>query len=263
MSALLKQPRISGELSNEMIRLLRHGVADKRGWLLPLRPANIGARTYDPAVLALINLGLAKWQEFYDAVITDAGRAAIGEPSEEVARRLERIEEGKKYRAWREATAAERRASPPAPKPVVAKDRQREPTICLLLDVRNQSKPNSIQVWSYSKRKLVSLGRFYTTGARRGLPMAEIVSQGTKRWCAVNVPKWMAAREGLYGRPQGTTHTFGRDGSASDARTPEQKADDHDQDLAQIAADAANRYAAQPSTYADYFEKQLLTGSGT
>jgi hypothetical protein len=263
MGALLKQPRVSGELSNEMIRLLRHGVADKRGWLLPLRPANVSTRTYDPAVLALINLGLAKWQEFYDAVITDAGRAAIGEPSEEAARRLERIEESKKYRAWREAQAAERRANPPAPKPVVAKERQREPSICLLLDVRGQARPNSIQVWSYSKRKIVSLGRFYTTGARRGLPMAEIVSHGTKRWCAVNVPKWMAAREGLYGRPQKNPNAFCREGMGPDTRSPEQKADDHDQDIAQIAVDAASGYSVPMSGYLDYFEKQLLPRSSS
>jgi hypothetical protein len=80
MNATAELARTDVRLSDEMLRLLRYAVTDQRGHLHMLRLPDISRTHRDAATLALINLGYAKWQDFYDAVITEAGRIAIGAP---------------------------------------------------------------------------------------------------------------------------------------------------------------------------------------
>lgn len=67
-------------LSPDMTRLLRYAVTDQRGHLHMLRIRDMSKRHSDPATLGLIAMGYAKWERWYDAVITEAGRIAIGAP---------------------------------------------------------------------------------------------------------------------------------------------------------------------------------------
>jgi hypothetical protein len=124
----------------------------------------------------------------------------------------------------------------------------REGPICLLLDVRgNAREKNTLQVWSYSKGCIVKLPRYYKTGPNRGRPIIEIVSRDAVRWNAVSVPRWLARAEGLYGKPDlpPIVTNFCREATA-DVRTPQQKSDDAERELAQYLVDRENRYRVLP-----------------
>ena len=115
--------------------------------------------------------------------------------------------------------------------------------ICLLLDVRGQARANSLQVFSYSKGRVVSLARRY----RDGRELIRIETPEAKRWAAVSVPRWLAIREGLYGKPDlplivsGFCREF-----TTDTRDEKQKRDDAERELAQYVVDQENRYRKLP-----------------
>ncbi|MDB5550639.1 MAG: hypothetical protein JWL86_623 [Rhizobium sp.] len=262
-TAIIAEP--SDVLSAEMLRLLNYAITHKNGHLHALRVGSARDRHRDAATLGLIDLGYAKWENWYDPVITDSGRAAIGAPSEAEAAAIERAQFYEHCRILRENADARKRAERTETIAVAPKIATRDPnaSVCLLLDVRGKDRANSIQVWSYIKGKIVSLPLRFTAGAKAGKPMIEVLSRDTKRWHAVRVPKWLARREGLYGHPRQNPNAFCRDGMGLDTRTREQIDDDHDQDIAQIACDFANRGGSKESTYAEYFEKQIIHGSGS
>ena len=94
---------------------------------------------------------------------------------------------------------------------------------CVLLDVRCQTRPASLQVWSKPKRMIVNLPR----KDRDGFPIIEIISRDFKRWAAVDLPQWLIKRERLED-----------DGSES--------GDDSEWRLAKYEVDYANKYRRLP-----------------
>lgn len=112
--------------------------------------------------------------------------------------------------------------------------------VCLLLDVRGQARPNSLQVFSYSKGRVVSLPR----RRRDGREIVRIETPNAKRWSAVSVPRWLATAEGLYGKPQFPT----RDNPDYSANmyTPQMRTDEHERCLAEYIISVENRYRRLP-----------------
>lgn len=115
--------------------------------------------------------------------------------------------------------------------------------ICLLLDVRGQASPYNLLVWSYGKNAAVKLSYKY----RNGKPMIRNETPESKRWCAVSVPRWLANKEGLHGKPDlpAVETEFCR-ASHEDTRTEQQKRDDHERSLAQFVVDHQNKYTKLP-----------------
>jgi len=112
--------------------------------------------------------------------------------------------------------------------------------ICLLLDVRGQAREHSLQVYSYGKRKVVSIPR----------KMIRLETEGVKRWAAVTVPRWLANAEGLHGRPElpPVMSGFCRDRTV-DTRTEIEKRDDAERALAQYVVDQENKYRRLPGQH--------------
>jgi hypothetical protein len=115
--------------------------------------------------------------------------------------------------------------------------------VCLLLDIRGQARPNSLQVFSYSKGRVVSLPR----RRRDGRELIRNETPNAKRWAAVSVPRWLAQAEGLYGKPDlpPVVPGFCRQASA-DTRSDQEKRDDGERALAQYVVDHQNKYRKLP-----------------
>jgi hypothetical protein len=113
----------------------------------------------------------------------------------------------------------------------------RDGIVCLLLDIRGQARAYSLQVFSYSKGAVVNLPR----------SQIKIETENAKRWAAVSVPRWLAQREGLYGRPELPVlmPEFCREHSY-DMRTPQMMREDAERGLAQYVVDQKNRYRRLP-----------------
>jgi hypothetical protein len=124
--------------------------------------------------------------------------------------------------------------------------------ICLLLDVRGQARQQSLQVYSYSKSKVVSLPR----------KLIRIETENAKRWAAVSVPRWLANAEGLHGKPEmpPVMSGFCRQ-QAADTRTDIQKRDDAERELAQYIVDRENRYRRLPGQRMGSFKKDRLNAN--
>lgn len=105
--------------------------------------------------------------------------------------------------------------------------------ICLLLDVRGQARDRTIEVYSYGKKKVVSIPR----------KCIRIETEGAKRWAAITVPRWLANVEGLHGRPdlQPVMSGFCRD-----KQQVKLTQDDAERELAQFVVDQQNRYRRLP-----------------
>lgn len=115
-----------------------------------------------------------------------------------------------------------------------------EGLVCLLLDVRGQASPYSLRVWSYSKNKAVNLAYRY----RDGRELTRNETPTAKRWCAVSVPRWLANKEGLYGKPQfppRDNHDF-----SSNMYTPQQRRDIAERDIAEYVVGRENKYRRLP-----------------
>lgn len=115
--------------------------------------------------------------------------------------------------------------------------------VCLLLDVRSQLSPYNLVVWSYARGCTVKLPYKY----RNGTPLIRNETPDNKRWAAVSVPRWLANREGLYGKPAlpDVETEFCRQ-THEDTRTNDEKRDDHERSLAQWVVDRENRYRRLP-----------------
>jgi hypothetical protein len=115
--------------------------------------------------------------------------------------------------------------------------------VCLLLDIRGQARAQSLQVFSYSKGRVVNLPR----RQRNGRPIIKIETPEAKRWAAVSVPRWLALAEGLYGKPDlpPIMTEFCRE-HCTDMRTPEMIRDEGERALAQYIVDRENRYRRLP-----------------
>jgi hypothetical protein len=115
--------------------------------------------------------------------------------------------------------------------------------VCLLLDIRGQARPNSLQVFSYSKGRVVSLPR----RRRDGRDLIRIETPDAKRWSAISLPRWLAQAEGLYGKPElppimsGFCREF-----TTEIRTPQMIRDDAERELAQYIVDRENKYRKLP-----------------
>lgn len=130
----------------------------------------------------------------------------------------------------------------------------RDGMICLLLDIRGQARAYSLQVFSYSKGAVVNLPR----------SQIKIETENAKRWAAVSVPRWLAQREGLYGKPELPAVVTGFClAKTGDTRTAIQKRDDAERSLAQYVVDERNKYRLLPgqrlnSHKADRFNGHLF-----
>lgn len=124
--------------------------------------------------------------------------------------------------------------------------------ICLLLDVRGQAREQSLQVWSYGKRRVVSIPR----------KLIRIETEHAKRWAAVTVPRWLANVEGLHGRPDlhPVMSGFCRQ-QAVDTRTDIEKRDDAERSLAQFVVDQANKYRRLPGQRMGSMKKDRLNAN--
>lgn len=119
--------------------------------------------------------------------------------------------------------------------------------VCLLLDVRGRARANTIQVFSYSKGRVVSLpAGNYRSGPKTGRPIIRNETPNAHRWAAISVPRWLAVAEGLYGKPDlpPVMNAFCRE-HCTDMRTPQMIRDDAERALAQFIVDRANLYAKQ------------------
>jgi hypothetical protein len=129
--------------------------------------------------------------------------------------------------------------------------------VCLLLDIRGQARPNSLQVFSYSKGRVVSLPR----RRRDGREIVRIETPNAKRWAAVSVPRWLALAEGLYGKPElpPVMTDFCREHS-TDMRTPQMIRDDAERSLAQYVVESENRYRKLPGQVAGFSKLDYVSG---
>lgn len=120
---------------------------------------------------------------------------------------------------------------------------ERGDLVCLLLDIRGQARAQSLQVFSYSKGRVVNLPRF----KRGGGAIIRIETPDAKRWAAVSVPRWLAAAEGLYGKPDlpPVMTEFCRE-RCTDMRTPQMIHDDGERELAEYIVDRENKYRRLP-----------------
>jgi hypothetical protein len=135
--------------------------------------------------------------------------------------------------------------------------------VCLLLDIRGQARPNSLQVFSYSLGKIVDLPTgAYKNGPRRGRKIIRNETPDAKRWAAVSVPRWLAQAEGLYGRPQlppiisGFCREF-----TPDTRSDQEKRDDGERELAQYIVDRENRYRRLPGQRLQFGKSDIRNGA--
>jgi hypothetical protein len=129
--------------------------------------------------------------------------------------------------------------------------------VCLLLDIRGQARPNSLQVFSYSKNRVINLPR----RRRDGRDLIRIETPEAKRWAAVSVPRWLANSEGLHGKPDlpPVETEFCRQTHA-DERTEQQKRDDHERSLAQFVVDQQNKYRRLPGQRWGFTQSDFRSG---
>lgn len=136
----------------------------------------------------------------------------------------------------------------------------RDKMVCLLLDIRGRAREHTIQVFSYSKGRIVNLPRRYRNGVRAGQDAIRIETPEAKRWAAVSVPTWLANAEGLYGKPAlpplqtGFTQQFHEDN-----RTDQEKRDDAERSLAQFVVDRENRYRRLPGQRAGFSKRDYVS----
>jgi hypothetical protein len=118
-----------------------------------------------------------------------------------------------------------------------------EGMVCLLLDIRGQARQNSLQVFSYSKGRVVSLPR----RRRDGRELIRIETPDATRWAAVSVPRWLANSEGLYGKPDlpPVMSGFCRL-HAPDNRTVDMVREDAERDIAELIVSQLNKYRRLP-----------------
>lgn len=115
--------------------------------------------------------------------------------------------------------------------------------VCLVLDVRSRARPNFIQVFSYTKGKTVNL----PYRRRDGRDLIRLETPDAKRWAAISVPRWLANKEALHGKPiQPPEHTGFTAQFHEDTRTHQQKRDDHEREMAQFVVDRENRHRLTP-----------------
>lgn len=114
--------------------------------------------------------------------------------------------------------------------------------LCLILEIKGQARPNSIQVWSYAKNRVVSLPR----------SLVENRTPDAKRYAAVLVPRWLMNREGLWFRHSKPMPEFCRQ-FQTDTRSNEEKADDFEKSLAHTICDQHNRYRRLPDQQAPIY----------
>ena len=138
----------------------------------------------------------------------------------------------------------------PARKTRYAADR--DGIVCLLLDIRGQARAHSLQVYSYSKSKVVNLPR----------SQIKIETENAKRWAAVSVPRWLAQREGLHGKPDlpPVMSAFCRE-HCTDMRTPQMIRDDGERKLAEYIVDQQNRYRRLPGERLSDGKSDLRNGA--
>jgi hypothetical protein len=79
-------------------------------------------------------------------------------------------------------------------------------SVCILADIRDQSKPASVQVWSYGKEKIVNLPR----------SVLKVHTPRSVKWWAISLPRWLADREGLWG---GEPAAIGGDAERAEAES--------------------------------------------
>lgn len=118
--------------------------------------------------------------------------------------------------------------------------------VCLLLDVRSRARPNYIRVFSYTKGELVNL----PYRRRDGRDLIKIDTPDAKRWAAISVPRWLANKEALHGKPDlpDVMSNFCRQQTV-DTRTDQEQRDDAERALAQYVVDRENRYRRLPGQH--------------
>lgn len=116
--------------------------------------------------------------------------------------------------------------------------------ICVLLDVRNQAKPKSLQVWSKRKGKIVNLPR----KDRDGFPIIEIISREFNRWAAVDVPRWLIDAESLWDDGSEESAVFERSQMIG-PQLCQQIRDDAEWRLEKYEVDYANKYRRLPGQH--------------
>lgn len=128
----------------------------------------------------------------------------------------------------------------------------RDGMICLLLDLRGQARERTLEVWSYSKRKVVHLPRL----------LIKIETENAKRWAAVSVPRWLANDRGLYGKPDlpPVMSEFTRE-HCTDMRTPQMIRDEGERALAEYVVSQQNRYRRLPGQRLHNVKADRFNGS--
>lgn len=109
----------------------------------------------------------------------------------------------------------------------------RDGLVCLLLDVRGQAREHSVQVYSYGKKRVVSIPR----------KLIQLETPENKRWSAISVPRWLANREGLHGHPRLDPVM---PGFCRDKQGVSLTAEDAEREMAQWVVNHKNKYRRLP-----------------
>lgn len=107
-------------------------------------------------------------------------------------------------------------------------------TVCILADIRNQSRPASLQIWSYGLEKVVSLPR----------KLIRNHTHEAQRWAAVSAPRWLVNKERLWGGP--ATPYVPRDDNCTDMKTLQMAREDGERDVAEYVIKRENRHTLRP-----------------
>lgn len=168
-------------LSDEAIALLKAAAHAPYGRIC--YPGQI--KDHWPALREAEALGYVFWNGMQPE-IREAGRVAVGGPSEPEANRLRLATARAEMRPADNIhpIAAARRK--PAPEP--------DSKTCLLCDIRGQARDKSIQIWSHGKQRAVDVPR----------SLIEVLNPDHGHWAAIVMPRWKAREQGLYGIPANT-----------------------------------------------------------
>jgi hypothetical protein len=107
-------------------------------------------------------------------------------------------------------------------------------TVCILADIRNNSRPASLQIWSYGLEKVVSLPR----------KLIRNHTHEAQRWAAISAPRWLVNKERLWGGPPG--QHIERTDYSMDMQTPTMAREHGERTTAEYVIRRENEYVRRP-----------------
>jgi hypothetical protein len=122
-------------------------------------------------------------------------------------------------------------------------------TVCILADIRNNSRPASLQIWSYGLEKVVSLPR----------KLIRNHTHEAQRWAAISAPRWLVNKERLWGGP--ATPHVPRSDYCTDMKTPQMSREDGERDVAEYVINRENRHIKRPGEHWEHGRSDRRNGA--